>query len=691
MYEQFYGLREKPFNMTPDPEFLFFTEKHKEAFAHLVYGIRERRGFIEITGEVGAGKTTICRALLNEFDADTKFALILNPFLSDIELLRAINEELYIDATGETKKDLLDTLNRYLIDQHAAGHNVVLVIDEAQNLPIQTLEQIRIISNLETVKAKLIQIVLVGQPELRQKLSRAELRQLNQRITVRYHISPLSPEEAEDYIYHRLKVAGDQGKIRFTPEAIALVYKYTGGIPRMINILCDHALLSGFVFERFEIDVDLVKKAHQEIAGQETERFGAKKSNFQGNLLIYGVATVVLIALAFYAGKFFQGAPVKYQQRQMIASASGTSEVENPALLVEPDPIQLSSHANPVEEENPKSPEPTKRHQESVPKIIFTPLKSPPVEHRYPLQENRDRSSLKSPLPVLTKKNREVVSEPEIEIILSDQEIEDSSNTLSSLDLVRIDTVLETIPVPLPIPTVKPVEAVAPIAPKVTPGCFDEDRILRCSLPGETRAAALMTLARLWIPDSTSFEQIYAEYGDTGASTWEQKVFEPFGLAPISWSANLSMIRQINLPVVLEVYEKALFTPVYLTVLKIQGDRLILADPRQGRFEVDEQELGEMWFGRLTLLIPASVKPKDVLSRSSQGQEVLLLQKRLLKLGFFETEPNGFYGDYTEAQVRRFQRQNRIKIDGLVGLETNLVLFSRLAGSDAPRLFSTSG
>ena len=192
MYEKFYGLKEKPFNMTPDPEFLFFTEKHAEAFEHLRYGIRERRGFIEITGEVGAGKTTLCRALLGEFDEDTKIALILNPFLSDIELLRTINEEFYIDATGASKKDLLDTLNDFLIEQHSRGCNVVLVIDEAQNLPIETLEQIRIISNLETVKAKLIQIVLVGQPELREKLGRRELRQLSQRITVRYHINAMS-------------------------------------------------------------------------------------------------------------------------------------------------------------------------------------------------------------------------------------------------------------------------------------------------------------------------------------------------------------------------------------------------------------------------------------------------------------------------------------------------------------------
>jgi general secretion pathway protein A len=253
--------------MTPDPDYLFFTEKHREAYAHLVYGIRERGGFIEITGEVGAGKTTLCRALMNEFDDGTRIALILNPMLSDVELLRAINDEFFIRCEGESKKDLLDALNKYLIDQHRAGRNVVILIDEAQNLSEETLEQIRIISNLETVKAKLVQIVLVGQPELREKMAKKELRQLDQRITVRYHLGAMDRKETEQYIAHRLKVAGGSGKVKFTAKALKVVYEFSSGIPRKVNTVCDHSLLQGYVSETSTIDNSVVERAVEEITG----------------------------------------------------------------------------------------------------------------------------------------------------------------------------------------------------------------------------------------------------------------------------------------------------------------------------------------------------------------------------------------------------------------------------------------
>lgn len=301
MYEKYFGLDQKPFNMTPDPEFLFFTERHREAFAHLMYGIRERRGFICITGEVGAGKTTLCRALLEEFDENTRLALVLNPMLSDAELLETINDEFFIKSPGKTKKELLDALNEYLIEQHSAGRNVVLLIDEAQNLSAETLEQVRIISNLETVKDKLIQIVLIGQPELRDKLSRPDLRQLNQRITVRYHLTPMTEEEASAYIHHRLSVAGSAGRIRFSPEAVREIYKYSGGIPRNINVICDRALLTAFVNESFDITRETVLKARAEVTGIPNGRSGGRIDN-RASLkrgLLYG--GLVLTALAFFA------------------------------------------------------------------------------------------------------------------------------------------------------------------------------------------------------------------------------------------------------------------------------------------------------------------------------------------------------------------------------------------------------
>lgn len=267
MYCSFYGLKENPFNITPDPSFLFLSERHQEALSALIFGITSKKGFIEITGEVGAGKTTLCRSLLNRLDRSVKTALILNPHLSDLQMLRTIVQDFGVSAKGANKKDLFDALNRFLLDEQSLGHHVVLIIDEAQNLRPGLLEQIRILSNLETDKEKLLQIVLVGQPELRDLLARPELRQLRQRISVRYHLTPLNDREAEAYIGHRLKVAQAPETLKFSKEAIACVFKYSKGIPRLINIVCDKALLAGYVAQTFDISVDLVQQAIDELEG----------------------------------------------------------------------------------------------------------------------------------------------------------------------------------------------------------------------------------------------------------------------------------------------------------------------------------------------------------------------------------------------------------------------------------------
>jgi general secretion pathway protein A len=264
MYKDFYGLREYPFNMTPDSQFLFLSRNHQVALDILRYGIRERKGFIAITGEVGAGKTTLCRALLNSLDAATRTALILNPCLSDTQVLHVICTEFRLQPVKTTKKDLHDAINAFLLRELAANHNVALIVDEAQNLKPRVLEQIRLLSNLETEKEKLLQIVLVGQPELADLLAREDLRQLKQRIALRHHIAPLAPAEVAEYIAHRLRVAGGDGRVRWTPDAVALIGEYSGGVPRLINVICDKALLGGYVAETFVIEAPLVQRAIDE-------------------------------------------------------------------------------------------------------------------------------------------------------------------------------------------------------------------------------------------------------------------------------------------------------------------------------------------------------------------------------------------------------------------------------------------
>lgn len=270
MYKEFFGLKERPFNVTSDPNFLFLSRVHKEAFSHLLYGIKERKGFLEITGEVGAGKTTLCRALLNQLDANTKSAFIFNSTLPEMQLFQAILEDYGLIVERRNKVAMLKQLNNFLIAELSRDNNVILIIDEAQNLKSSMLEEIRMLSNLETDKQKLFQIILVGQPELKTKLSSPNLRQLRQRIAVRFHITPLERDEVGQYINHRLTVAGSNGQIRFEPEAIEFIYKYSGGIPRLINMVCDKALLAAYVIETKDIALSLVERSVQELEGMVT-------------------------------------------------------------------------------------------------------------------------------------------------------------------------------------------------------------------------------------------------------------------------------------------------------------------------------------------------------------------------------------------------------------------------------------
>jgi len=270
MYLSFFGLNEKPFAITPDPRYLYLSERHAEALAHLLYGINESGGFIQLTGEVGTGKTTVVRTLLSRVPHHADVAVILNPRVTPVEFLLTICEELGLgvaDADRDSVKQMVDALNRRLLSAHAEGRRIIVIVDEAQNLSAEVLEQVRLLTNLETPTQKLLQIILIGQPELRELLDRTELRQLAQRITGRYHLEPLSREETRGYIRHRLRVAGAAGEI-FTPAALAEVHRLSTGIPRVINVTCDRALLGAYTQETRKITAALVRLAAGEVYGR---------------------------------------------------------------------------------------------------------------------------------------------------------------------------------------------------------------------------------------------------------------------------------------------------------------------------------------------------------------------------------------------------------------------------------------
>jgi general secretion pathway protein A len=325
MYTSFYGLKEKPFNVTPDPQFLYLGEKHREALAHLIYGVKQKKGFMVITGEVGTGKTTLIRCLLAYLNSTngTKAAFLFNPKLGTADFIRSILRDLGLRAEGGTKGDSLHSLYDYLLDEYEKGERVILIVDEAQGLSQSLLEEIRLLSNLETSKSKLLQILLVGQPELNETLSRQEFRQIRQRINMHYHLTALSEKETQEYIEKRLQIAGTQGPL-FTQRGIKEIYRNSRGIPRLINILCDNSLLNGYASEQDVIGKKLVREAARDL------KLGGKFPKFwlwvlPGIVIIGSILSYVLLHESGYWRAFL----VELLDRLHPFREIVTNEIEN--------------------------------------------------------------------------------------------------------------------------------------------------------------------------------------------------------------------------------------------------------------------------------------------------------------------------------------------------------------------------
>ncbi|NNL75982.1 MAG: AAA family ATPase, partial [Desulfobacterales bacterium] len=354
MYENFFGFSEKPFKLVPNPAYLFLSKSHEEALAHLNYALSQGDGFVEITGEVGTGKTTLCRAFLENLDENTIAAYIFNPNLGPKQLIKTINDELGIKYEADNTKDLIDKLNAFLIQEKTQQKKVILLIDEAQNLSRNILEQLRLLSNLETSREKLLQIILVGQPELSDILDSHELRQLGQRITLRYHLAPLNLQETVEYIRYRINIAARKAGIKFNRSAFRQIYNYSRGIPRVINIACDRALLTAFGLSQHKIGGGIVRASIKELKS----RGASKRYNLVDGkraLIIFAVLFIVLVAVIFRQ-------PLIWGAKSLLQPAP-SQEVEAPASSVLAS--ELSDNPNPDEppirnesEEDISAPEP---------------------------------------------------------------------------------------------------------------------------------------------------------------------------------------------------------------------------------------------------------------------------------------------------------------------------------------------
>ncbi len=351
MYHDFFALRQRPFKLVPDPAYLFLSKVHEEALAHLTYALAHGDGFTAITGEVGTGKTTICRAFLDNIDEDTVAAYIFNPKLDAVQLLQAINDEFDIDSTPVTCKELIDILNTFLLDTKMAGRKAILVIDEAQNLTGDVLEQLRLLSNLETNTEKLLQIILVGQPELALMLSSYQLRQLGQRITIRYQLTPFRLSDTGKYIEHRIQVASSGQTVHFSMAAIYAIHRFSKGIPRLINVACDRALLVAFTRNRHSVSCGIVKKAIKELSIKQQEKVKDIQVSPTRILAAVLLTVVVLWSFLFFLPSLHenripvlasineqQGTPVKQGEVELIR----LSEPADQAPAITPDFIDFA-------------------------------------------------------------------------------------------------------------------------------------------------------------------------------------------------------------------------------------------------------------------------------------------------------------------------------------------------------------
>jgi general secretion pathway protein A len=383
MYNRFFGFKERPFKLVPNPEFLYLSRIHEEVLAHLNYAAGYGEGFVEITGEVGTGKTTLCRMFLESLDENTEAAYIFNPKLDALQLLKAINDEFGIASDTDSVKTLIDRLNSFLLEKKAQGRRVILLVDEAQNLSADVLEQLRLLSNLETTTSKLLQIILVGQPELGELLETDALRQLSQRITLSCHLVPLSRSETQEYIRHRIHIASQKPGLEFTAAAYRTIYRHTGGVPRLINIACDRALLTAFTLGKHRITNRIVKQALRELDGKRPRSAGP---GFHREKLIIGLLTVLVILVAGLVVAQTLLSPA----RQMAAAPVVSHKIEPPppspsppAASAEPEAISQPSAAEsepPIEAAPPAA--------EPPPPAVVEPEEPAAAEPESPLRDH---------------------------------------------------------------------------------------------------------------------------------------------------------------------------------------------------------------------------------------------------------------------------------------------------------------
>ncbi len=571
MYNKFFGFKEKPFKLVPNPAYFYLSKSHEEAMAHLNYAISQGDGFIEITGEVGTGKTTLCRAFLESLNGTVEAAYIFNPKLGPKQLLRTINEEFGIDAQGDNTKDLIDTLNAFLMQKKAGGKKVILLIDEAQNLNRNVLEQLRLLSNLETNRDKLLQIILVGQPELSEILNSHALRQLGQRITLSYQLSPLTFVECKEYIHYRINIAAQKTAIKFDRSAYRQIYKYSKGIPRVINIVCDRALLTAFVLNQFKITTRIAKTSIKELATR-------------GTVKNYGLSTSkwVLMSLSFLSIVFL--GVVLYQpiMDKITATLAAPADSE-PSPVSRADVVDTQTGDAIAEEETAAQP---------------GSVTAPQTESNFP------------------------------------------AISLAGY-LMNMDG-------------------------------------------RSSRQPALTQATKLW-KTGTQFAPYLMDIDDD--QTYFRLSAKSSGLFIHRVETDMAFLKKLNLPAILEFYPPGSPSPGYLTLSRIDGDKIFL----QGRDETEWivtqlEELEFYWSGVAYLPWKNFHSIWGTIPAQSYKDSVITLKLLLQDLGFENMAINDQYDGLAQHAVETIQAKYGIAVDGYVGPLTKIILYKEKDSFEMPQL-----
>ncbi len=622
MYQNFFGFKEKPFKLVPNPAYLFLSRIHEEAFAHLTYAVSQGEGFVQITGEVGTGKTTLCRAFLENLDDNTEAAFIFNPKVDSMQLLKTINEELGLPTDADNTKGLIDTLNDYLISEKAKGRNVVLLIDEAQNLSIEVLEQIRLLSNLETTRSKLLQIILVGQPELEEMLNAPKLRQLGQRITLSCSLTPLTCSETRDYIQHRLNIASRKKGLKFPKAAVKAIYRYSKGVPRRINIACDRTLLTAYGFNKRRITASIARSAIKKLTGQPSTNLATL---FEGNrgLVVFSALCLAVIVLVRHPPDLLAPQPI------ISSVKKGSTEIRPTAIKMPPQPVL--------------PPEPTKESPLSEQKLAAVPVVSTDAEAVASNASESVAIPVKSPdtepfKPMMLSEVKEPEKPVSLDVELKKQQILHVENLGDWLLAAR---------------------------GKIS------------------RKDAVTAALSLWKKDISIFPHLDRVEDD---QTFFRMAAQHNGFECQTVRGDLELIRTLNLPTIIELLVPDGKSQGYMVIQKMVGETVTLIAANLDPILVSFATVKNFWTGMALMPWINFLSCTGEIPDHAPLDSVVTLKMMLMDIGFAGITVNTVYDEATEQAVKSIQSKNGILPDGIVGPFTKIIIYNEHGSFGIPHI-----